>query len=55
MLAFLEGTAGADKRPALRSLVGRLQREGYFVIAAAQAWRTARVLSEELMRRSSRC
>ena len=48
MLAFLEGRAGAGKTQALKPLVRELERAGYRVIAAAQAWRTARMLNEEL-------
>ena len=48
MLAFLEGRAGSGKTQSLRPLVRQLEREGYRVIAAAQAWRTARMLTEEL-------
>lgn len=48
MLAFLEGRAGAGKTQALRPLVRELERGGFRVIAAAQAWRTARMLNEEL-------
>lgn len=48
MLAFLEGRAGTGKTQALRPLVSELQAQGYRVIAAAQAWRTARMLEEEL-------
>jgi conjugative relaxase-like TrwC/TraI family protein len=48
MLAFLEGKAGAGKTQALRPLVRELERQGYRVIAAAQAWRAAKMLSEEL-------
>ena len=48
MLAFLEGRAGTGKTQALRPLVAELQARGYRVIATAQAWRTARMLEDEL-------
>ena len=48
MLAFLEGKAGTGKTRVLRPFVAQLKAEGYRVIAAAPAWRTARMLSEEL-------
>lgn len=47
-LALLEGRAGTGKTQALRSLVGELQAQGFRVIAAAQAWRTARMLEDDL-------
>jgi conjugative relaxase-like TrwC/TraI family protein len=48
MLAFLEGAAGAGKTQALRPLVRELERQGFRVIAAAQAWRAANMLRKEL-------
>ncbi len=47
-LAFLEGRAGTGKTQTLRPLVTELQAQGFRVIAAAQAWRTARMLQDEL-------
>lgn len=47
-LGLLEGRAGTGKSHALRPLVDQLRRDGYRVIAAATAWRTARMLAEDL-------
>lgn len=47
-LSFLEGRAGTGKTRTLAPLVERMRSEGYRVIAAAPAWRTARMLHDDL-------
>ncbi|WP_375454846.1 MobF family relaxase [uncultured Methylobacterium sp.] len=47
-LAFLEGRAGTGKTRTLAPLIEQMRSEGYRVIAAAPAWRTAKMLQDDL-------
>ena len=47
-LSFLLGRAGTGKTRTLSPVIERMRSEGYRVIAAAPAWRTARMLRDDL-------